>query len=70
MPPHRRLEPCFPEPAELVGGGARLVVWCGDRGDHVVRIVGDDDIGQDEAPTWAQSVAHAAEQIRFPAVPR
>ena len=66
MPPHRWPEPCLPEPDQLIGERAWLVVRRIDGGDHVVRIVRDDDIGEDEAPARAQPVAHATEQIRFP----
>src|SRR5260221_3966032 len=66
VPAYCWLDPGFLEPAQLIGDRARLVVRRADRRDDVVRIVGDDDVGEDEAPARAQPAAHPAEQIRFP----
>src|SRR5260370_7455221 len=69
VPSYCWLEPGFLEPAQLIGDRARLVVRRADRRDNVVRIVGDDDVGEDEAPARAHPAAHPAEQNPFPGPP-
>jgi hypothetical protein len=63
-------ESCLLEPAELIGEGAGLVVVRADRRDRILRIAGDDDIGQDEAPARAQRPRTRRNRSDFPASSR
>src|SRR6478735_285936 len=49
-PRDARVEPRGPQPPELLGGRARLVVDAVDRGHDVGRILGNDDVAEHEPP--------------------
>ena len=53
MPPQSWCEPCLLKLAELTDGRARLVMRRDGWRVRIVRIIGDNDIGHDDAPAGA-----------------